>query len=97
MKITASLIPLLLTSVSANAIALPGEEYYVVKSTELGQVYSNVPAHQRRDVKETFYPISTDKHATVYSNVAPTDDQTHVNAVYTPRSDDKVNKDIIRK
>ncbi|KAL8722273.1 MAG: hypothetical protein Q9225_001220 [Loekoesia sp. 1 TL-2023] len=75
MKTFAAVIPFFLASASVNAIALPGEEYHIVKDTDAGPVYSNMPAHQRRDAPEAFYPISANEHGTVYSNVAPADHQ----------------------
>lgn len=97
MKTTVALVSFLLASVSVNAIALPGEEFHVIKDTDAGPVYSNVPAHQRRDAPETFYPISTNEDGTVYSNVAPTDHQKRDNTAYTPLSDDEAKEYIEEK
>ena len=85
MRFNAALVPFLLTSVGIHAIALPGNEYHVVKDTDAGPVYSNVPAHQRRD-NEAFHPVSTNEHGTVYSNVAPNDHRKRDSSAYTPLS-----------
>lgn len=97
MKTIAALLPFLLASASVNGIALPGEEYHVVKDTDAGPVYSNVPAHQRRDASEAFHPISTNEHGTVYSNVAPADHQKRNSTAYTPLPDDEAKKYIEEK
>ena len=97
MKRITALMSLLLTSVSVNAIALPGEEYHVIKDTDAGPVYSNVPAHQRRDAPEAFYSISTNEHGTVYSNIAPADHQKRDNTAYAPLSNDEAKSYIEKK
>lgn len=69
MKTAIVFISFLFTSASVGATALSSEEFFAVKDTDAGPVYSNVPAHRRRDNSETFFPVSINEHGTVYSDM----------------------------
>lgn len=74
MKVSSVIIPLILGGLGINAATLPAEpanDFFEVKNTDVGPVYSNKPAHRRRDSPDAYYPVGGDDHATVYSNIQP--------------------------
>ena len=95
MKTTTVLLPLLLAGASVHGVAVPDNDFSLVKGTPEGGVYSNVPAHIRRDNSEQFHQISTNEHGGVYSNVVPS---THQKRQDEPElSDDEAKKEIAEK
>jgi hypothetical protein len=56
----------------ATAVALPEQQFHVMKNTEFGPVYSNVSPNRRRDfVDSTFSPADENALGINYSNIAP--------------------------